>query len=153
MIPAKKDNASPARRNMFPDFFGNLSSFFDDDFFPNRFMPGRLMQNMPATNIKENDTNFQIEIAAPGLKKEDFNVDIEKGMLTISSEKKDEKEEKDENYTRREYNYSSFSRSFRLPESVTEDDIDATYKDGVLKLIIPKKEENQKSQRRQINIK
>ena len=111
------------------------------------------MQNMPATNIKENDTNFQIEIAAPGLKKEDFNVDIEKGMLTISSEKKDEKEEKDENYTRREYNYSSFSRSFRLPESVTEDDIDATYKDGVLKLIIPKKEENQKSQRRQINIK
>jgi HSP20 family protein len=155
MMPTRRDSSNypTTRKNMFPDFFSNLGSFFDEDVFGSRMMPSRMMQNMPATNIKENDKNFQIEIAAPGLKKEDFNVDIENGMLTISAEKKDEKEEKDENYTRQEYNYSSFSRSFRLPESVTEDDIDASYKDGVLMLTIPKKEEPQKPQRKQINIK
>lgn len=154
MMPAKKESNSPARRNMFPDFFGDFGSFFDNDFLPNRFMQSsRLLQNMPATNIKETDKSYEIEIAAPGLNKEDFNIDVENGTITISSEKKDEKEEKDENYTRREYNYSSFSRSFRLPETVKEEDIDATYKDGVLMLSIPKKEEAQKPQKRQINIK
>ena len=152
-MPARKDSNSPARRNMFPDLFGDFGSFFDNDLFQNRLMPSRMMQNMPATNIRENDKDYQIEIAAPGLKKDDFNVDVENGMLTISSEKKDEKEEKDENYTRREYNYSSFSRSFRLPETVKEEDINASYKDGVLMLTIPKKEESQKPKRRQINIK
>lgn len=138
---------------MFPDFFSDLDRFFDTD-SSNRFMPmNRMMQNTPATNIRETDKEFQIEVAAPGLKKDDFHIDIENGMLTISSEKKEEKEEKDENYTRREYNYSSFQRSFQLPESVREDDINASYKDGVLMLTIPKKEEAQKPQRRQINIK
>lgn len=152
-MPAKTDSSTPAIRNMFPDFFGNFGSFFEDDFFQNRLMPSRLLQNMPATNIRETDKDFQIEIAVPGLKKEDFKIDIDNGMLSISAEKRDEKEEKDKNYTRREYNYSSFSRSFRLPETVKEEGIDASYNNGVLMLCIPKKEETAKPQRRQIDIK
>ncbi|MDX5348970.1 MAG: Hsp20/alpha crystallin family protein [Hymenobacteraceae bacterium] len=157
MKPAKRNESGfPAMRNIFSDFFSDSDNFFGNDFFPARMMPSRMMQNMPATNIRETDKDFQIEVAAPGLKKEDFNIDVENGMLMISSEKKEEKEDKkeeDDNYTRREYNYSSFQRSFRLPETVKEEDINASYKDGVLMLTIPKKAETNKNNRRRINIK
>jgi HSP20 family protein len=153
MMPAKNNSGTLTRRNAFPDFFGELDRFFDND-FNNRFLPAnRMMHNIPAINIRENEKDFQIEVAAPGMKKEDFHIDVENGMLMISSEKKEEKEEKEENFTRREYNYSSFQRSFQLPDSVREEDINASYKDGVLMLTIPKNEEAQKPKRRQINIK
>jgi HSP20 family protein len=83
-------------------------------------------------------------MAAPGLKKNDFNIDIEGNLLTISSEKEDTREEKDEPYTRKEYSYSSFSRSFTLPDEVNREKIDASYVDGVLHLILPKKDEAKK---------
>ena len=94
---------------------------------------------IPAVNVSENEKNYEVEVAAPGMKKEDFKIKIEKGVLNISAEKKEEKEEKSKNYTRQEYNYSSFSRSFTLPDDVKEDDIKAQYENGVLKLSVARK--------------
>jgi len=96
---------------------------------------------VPATNIAETKDEYKVSVAAPGLKKSDFKIDVEGNMLTISSEREDTKEEKDARYTRKEYSYSSFNRSFTLPEEVNQDKIEASYEDGVLRLTLPKKEE------------
>ena len=98
---------------------------------------------LPAVNVKEKDDAFEIEMSAPGLKKEDFNVELTNNVLTISCEKKEEDETKDDDgkYTRREFSYQSFNRSFNLPETVDAEKIDAKYEDGILMLSIPKKEE------------
>jgi HSP20 family protein len=94
--------------------------------------------NMPAVNVKETDKAFVLEVAVPGMKKDDFKLEMKDGMLIISAETEIEKEEKDENYTRKEFNYSSFSRSFWLPENVKTDDIKANYKEGMLLVTLPK---------------
>lgn len=113
-----------------------LSDFFDRD----RFFDSDLMQkSVPAVNIVEQDNSFEIELAAPGLEKKDFKVTVEKGVLTISAEKEMRNEEQDNNYTRKEFNYTSFSRSFALPENVSDEDIKGNYQHGVLKLSIKKK--------------
>lgn len=119
----------PAMRNMLSDFFENENLQFDE-FFRKDWIP--------AVNVSETDKSYEIELAAPGLKKEDFHVKVENGILTISSEKKSEKETKEKNYTRKEFNYSSFSRSFTLPENVKDDSIKATYDNGVLRLSVVK---------------
>ena len=126
-----------------------LPSVLDDFFKPwnewlgNRGRWGREL-NVPAVNVTENENEYILTLAAPGLQKSDFNIDVEGNMLTISSEKEESKEEKDARYTRKEYNYSSFSRSFTLPEEVNREKIDAKYEEGVLKLALPKKEEAKK---------
>jgi HSP20 family protein len=99
---------------------------------------------IPAVNITEKKDNYELSLAAPGLKKEDFKINVEGNMLTISSEKEERKEEKDEMVTRKEYNYTSFSRSFTLPEDVKQEAIDAKYENGVLVLALPRKEESKK---------
>lgn len=93
---------------------------------------------MPAVNISENDKSYQLTVAAPGLKKEDFDVQVDGNMLTISSEKEESGADEGKGYTRCEYNYSSFSRSFTLPEEVKSDAIEAEYKNGELLLMLPK---------------
>lgn len=100
--------------------------------------------SVPAVNIIENKNDYNVSLAVPGMKKDDFNIDVEGNMLTISSESEENKEEKDEKYTRKEYNYSSFSQSFTLPEEVNSEKIEATYEDAVLKLMLPKNEEVKK---------
>lgn len=115
-----------------------LSDFFDGD----RYFDAEWLRRVtvPAVNVKETDNGFEIELAAPGMTKKDFNITVDNHVMTISSEKKEEKkEEKDTDYTRREFSYSSFSRSFTLPENVVEDDIKATYEEGILKLNMGKK--------------
>lgn len=114
-----------------------LSDFFDND----RFFDADWMskQSIPAVNVKESDSGFEIEVAAPGLTKKDFKVNVDNGVLTISSEKEEEKEQKEKDYTRKEFSYSSFSRSFTLPENVNEEEVKASYQDGILKLNVPKK--------------
>jgi HSP20 family protein len=98
------------------------------------------VQSVPAVNIRETDKDFEISLAAPGLSRKDFDVSVDDNrVLTISSEKKEEKETKEKNYTRQEFSYSSFSRSFALPENVKEDDVNAKYEDGVLKVTLMKK--------------
>ncbi len=97
--------------------------------------------HMPAVNVKETDDTYEITMAAPGLEKNDFKIDVNGSLLTISAEKDEKKEEKDETYSRREYSYRSFSRSFSLPEDIFKDKIDANYMNGELRLTLPKKEE------------
>ncbi|MFW6202902.1 MAG: Hsp20/alpha crystallin family protein [Marinilabilia sp.] len=98
---------------------------------------------LPAVNVREDDNEYAIEVAAPGLKKDDFKVDYQNGKLTISSEKQDEKKEEEEgNVTRREFNYQSFQRTFNVPENMVKDeDISARYEDGILKVSLPKSDE------------
>ena len=93
---------------------------------------------MPAANIAETDKEYSIDLAVPGFKKEDFKVKVDKDILTISAETKSETSEEKKEYSRREYNYSSFSRSFRLPDNVKDDAIGAKYDNGILKLTLPK---------------
>ncbi len=103
--------------------------------------------SIPSVNIINNDNDFVIELAAPGLKKDDFNIKLENQLLTISREVEEKKEEKNDNYTRREFVYSNFSRSFTLPKTIKYDDITADYSEGILKISLPKKEEEAKLSR------
>jgi len=128
-----------------------LADLFDDDrFFASPWLSGR---NMPAFNIKENEKNYEVELAVPGYDKKDFQISIDNGVLTVSGEKSEETEEKEDNYTRREFGYSLFSRSFNLPTNINEENIDANYADEVLKLTIAKKQESSGRSRKQISIK
>src|SRR5205085_93126 len=101
-----------------------MPAFFDDFFKPwnEWFGNGGSLWNraltVPAVNITESKDNYQVSVAVPGMKKDDFKIDVDGNMLSISCEKEDSKEEKDKNFTRKEYNYSSFSRSFNLPDGV-----------------------------------
>lgn len=109
---------------------------------------------LPAVNVIENDDSYEIEVAAPGMSKNDFQVTLENNLLTISSEKReDKKEEKKGQYTRREFSYQSFQRTFTVPESEVEGDkISAKYCEGVLCISLPKKEEVKPKPAREIRI-
>ncbi|MBS1915338.1 MAG: Hsp20/alpha crystallin family protein [Bacteroidetes bacterium] len=109
--------------------------------------------SVPAVNISENKDGYTITVAAPGLKKEDFDVRTKGSLLYISAEKEDKKDEKEGNYRSREYNFSSFSRTFNLPVGVNAEKIEASYEDGVLKLALPKKEEAKKTTAKNIAVK
>jgi HSP20 family protein len=109
---------------------------------------------IPSVNIKETNDNFEVEVAAPGMRKEDFRVELDGNMLTISSERSDENNEKEgEYYSRREFSYQSFQRKFQLPKDVVDSDkIEARYENGMLQLVIPKKEEAKQKPPRMIQI-
>ncbi|MEO8712492.1 MAG: Hsp20/alpha crystallin family protein [Parafilimonas sp.] len=119
--------------NLFDEFFGNLPAAWGKE---NGW-------NVPPVNIHENNEGFHLELVAPGLKKDDFKVNLDKGLLTISYEKKSEKETENDDYKthRREFNFTSFKRSFRVDDVINTEDIQAKYEDGVLKLYLPKKED------------
>lgn len=139
-------------RNLFPsvfdDFFRPWNDWFGSEALLNRTM------TMPAVNITENVSEFIIAVAAPGMKKDDFKIDVDGNLLTVSAEMEETKEEKEEQrFTRKEYNYSSFSRSFTLPDEVNKEKIEATYENGVLNLMLPKKEEAKKAVSKHIAIK
>jgi HSP20 family protein len=122
-----------------PSIFDDL---FSDQFIP-RFLSlenGSGRSALPAVNVEETDKEYRIEVAAPGLEKDDIKLSLNDGVLTISSEKKMEQEDKNDNYIRREFSYSSFSRSFTLPEEVDADKIVAKHKNGVLDVHLPKTE-------------
>ena len=107
---------------------------------------------VPAVNIKELDSQFEIELAIPGKEKDDFEIDLDDGILSISSTQDDKKLDEKENFTRREFSYNSFRRSFSLPDSVDHTKIDANYKDGVLKVLLPKYKEAQPQPKKLIKI-
>jgi HSP20 family protein len=108
---------------------------------------------LPSVNVKENPDEYEVEMAAPGMDKGDFKVEVNQGILTISSEKKIENEDQDKgNYTRREFSYQSFCRSFSLPISVDSEKIYAKYENGLLKVVIPKREEAKPKPIRMIDI-
>ena len=141
-------------RSSLPSLFdrGWVEKFFNsplDDYF--NF--GKMM-NVPAVNVSETDKEFKLNIAAPGLEKSDFKVDAYDDMLTISAEhEREDKDESDGRFNRREYNYSSWSRSFSIPENCDLDKINAEYKNGELKVIIPKKEIKEPKSSKTISVK
>jgi len=139
---------SPEKKNstLLPGFNDIFESVLGDTFFSDR-----RTASVPAVNISESAETYQIELAAPGLKKEDFKVSVERDILSISSQRSEENSPEGKTYNRREYSYAAFTRSFTLPESADADKIQASYTDGVLKLILPKKEEA-KAVSRQIEI-
>jgi len=116
------------------NLFGSFLPEFNGDF------PMRFGYNLPHVNILENANDFSIEMAAPGLEKKDFHIDVDNDMLTIRSEKKEETKEQLDNYTCREFSYNRFSRSFRLPDNCLPEKIAARYENGILKLSLPKKD-------------
>lgn len=129
-------------------FNGNRTAGVDhwmNDFFSpifgESFVSDRFISRVPAVNVAETTDAFLVELAAPGLDKKDFKINVDDDVLTISGEKRTESEEKDKKYSKREYSYTSFTRSFTLPESIDHTKIAATYEDGILKLEIGKKEE------------
>lgn len=138
------DKKDTALNPWFNDLF---ESYFNDSLLSNR-----MISRVPGVNISETDNEFVVELAAPGLKKEDFKVNVDKNVLNVSSESKTEKADETKRYNRIEYSYSTFMRSFTLPESVDHSKIDAEYVDGVLRITIAKKEEA-KLQSREISIK
>lgn len=127
------------------DVFGN---FFNNDLlnFPQNFK--EMNSSFPAANIKDNETEFNIELAIPGKKKEDFEIDVNENVLTISSQEEKSNEEKGENFTRKEFSYKSFKRSFRLPEIAEFEKSVAKYEDGILKIVIPKKQDKKEAVKR-----
>ncbi|MFO0356192.1 MAG: Hsp20/alpha crystallin family protein [Sphingobacteriaceae bacterium] len=120
-------------------------SVFSDLFDYDKFFGGPIFKDfenaLPATNVKETDKEFKIELAVPGFKKEDFKVNLDNEVLTISAETKSEKKDENEKFTRKEFSYNSFSRSFQLPKSANAEKINAKYEDGILKVDIIKKDE------------
>jgi HSP20 family protein len=130
----KRNGGSPAIRTLFNDFF-DIDRFFETT----PLLRGTI--DVPSVNIKENDSQYEIELAAPGLKKEDFKVEVDNNVLTISAEHDEEKKQEEKGYTRREYNYNSFSRSFQLPPTVNSENCGARYDNGILIIQLPKKEE------------
>jgi HSP20 family protein len=125
--------------SVFDDFFKPWNEWFNGDGFPGKTL------TVPAVNVVENKDEYKVSLAAPGLKKSDFQIDIDGNILTIKSEKEETKEEEIEQFSRKEYSYSSFTRSFTLPEDVKQDKIEAAYEDGVLRLLLPKKDEARKT--------
>jgi HSP20 family protein len=147
-LTAKKRNGSyPRLRN---DFFTNRLFFprlfdLDDDFFGNGM-------STPPANVTETEKEYHIDLSVPGLNKEDLKVDVEDGVLTVSSEQEEEKKSEEKNYHRREFSYSSFKRTFTLPENADENKINAKYENGMLKLSIPKSETSVSKPKKQISI-
>lgn len=125
------------------------SSLFDDDFFP--VVPQR-NTSMPAVNIKEDEKKFSLDLAVPGIDKKDLKIEINEDVITVSSETRNEKEETQDGYKRREFSYSSFCRSFYLPENVNREKIEANYRDGILTVVLPKQEVEKAKISREINI-
>lgn len=136
------------KRSNFPyyrdDFFAKdlISSFFSDG----------ADYSVPAVNIKENENHFEIEVAAPGLSKEDFKVKLEKNILSVTSEKEIKKDEEKENFMRKEFSYNSFCRSFSIPETVDVENIKASHKNGILIIELPKLDEVKTKFNREIKV-
>lgn len=139
--------------NRAPSIFDPFDSIFND-FFEGEMLPRRTSRsaNVPSANIKETETGFEVELAVPGMKKEDFDIEVNEDLLSIRAEQKSETTDENEKFTKREFNYSSFVRSFRLPENVEADKIKAGYKEGILHLEIPKTKVDENPKLRKIAI-
>jgi len=135
-----------SRRSFRPFYMPNL---FDEDFFP--VLTNRT-SSMPAVNIREDEKNYFLDLAIPGMDKKDLRIDINEDVLTISSETKSETEESRDGYKRKEFSYSSFCRSFYIPENVEKEKIEANYKDGILSVALPKHEGEKNKITREIKI-
>lgn len=140
---------------LFPSLPSLLEDFFNRDWADSTLANKNFSATLPAVNVRETNENFFIDVAAPGMKRDDFRVELDNNVLTISSHREEQQEQQDENrnFTRREFNYQSFQRSFTLPEDKVErEKISARYVDGILQINVPKKEEAKVKPVKQITI-
>ena len=152
-VPKKGSLVNSNSNQNFPTLSNWLDDIFNRDLIPSVFTSNfNTGITLPKVNIKETANYFAVEMAVPGLKKSDFQIDIDNQVLSISTETKEDNEHKEENYTRREFGYSSFKRTFTLPESVNADKINASYNEGILSILLPKKEEAKQKPARSIKI-
>ncbi len=143
MFKDKKNDLVPSISRFIDDEWNNLVNWKNTNF----------SSSLPAVNISETKDSFEVEMAAPGMKKEDFQIDLENGMLNIKSEKESKSEKKDDKYVRKEFNYQSFQRSFSVDDKIIDQDkIKATYDNGLLHISIPKKEDAKMQHAKKINI-
>ena len=144
----KRNDLVPSWSNLFDDFLNNNWSDWTNRHYSDT------NTTLPSVNIKETEENFEVEMAAPGMEKDDFKVEVNNGYLPISSEKKSETKTEDKNgrYTKQEFRYESFTRSFTLPDSADLEKIAAKYEKGILTISIPKREETKPKPVRQISI-
>lgn len=147
LVKFNPNNNNNKKNGMMPGFNNVFDSIFNDTFFSDR-----MMSRVPAANISESKDHYHVELAAPGLRKEDFKLSLERDVLSISVEQNAQQGTQERNFNKREFSYSSFVRSFTLPESADDNGIEAKYENGVLCINIPKREEA-KMQSRQIEIK
>lgn len=126
--------------------------FFNDNFF-NKYAAADCNYNSPAVNIVEDDNEYRIEMAVPGMSKKDFNINLEDDVLTISREQNEEKKEDNLRYMRREFSYSTFKRSFQLPDTVDQEKIKASQESGIISIQLPKRKEVVQKTQKQIEIK
>lgn len=129
MTTLAKSHRAPSLRSKMEDFW-DLDRFFNKPFGDGEFLP--------AVNVRETKEHYKLDVAAPGFKKDDFKISTEDGLLIISAETSKEEKEEKENYTRKEFTSSSFSRTFSLPDNIEEDKIKANYQDGLLKIELKK---------------
>jgi HSP20 family protein len=144
LLRKNTDDLMPMR-SLFNDLL-DMDRFFGND----SLLKG--LKKMPSANIIEKENRYEIELAAPGMDKKDFKIELSENILTISAERKEEKKEEKENFTRQEFSYNSFTRSFEVPASVNAEAVDAQYKDGILMLTLPKKEEARKKNKKEIAV-
>ncbi|WP_191859535.1 Hsp20/alpha crystallin family protein [Hanstruepera ponticola] len=135
-----------------PSFSSWIDNFFDTELGTGLLSNFNTGMTLPAVNIKEDNENYFLEVAVPGMKKDDFDLEIDNDILSISAETKSENETKQDTYTRREFGYASFKRTFTLPDTVETDKIKAKYEDGILNIHIPKREEAKRKPAKRIDI-
>ncbi|MAX69851.1 MAG: heat-shock protein [Flavobacteriaceae bacterium] len=156
LIPTVKRNGSDRNSKLGFRTLPSISSWMDDiinENFGNEFLSNfNTGITLPAVNVLDNDNEYVVEMAIPGMKKSDFNINVENDVLSISAESNIEEEETKENYTRREFGYSSFKRTFSLPKTVETDKIEAKYEDGLLNVVLPKRDEAKKKPLKQIEV-
>ncbi|MDA7802947.1 Hsp20/alpha crystallin family protein [Crocinitomix sp.] len=124
------------KRQELPVFGDMLSNLFEDNFFEP--VKSSMIKKTPSVNIFENEVDFKIQLASPGMNKSDFMIDVHENVLTISARKSTEKTEKEPRYSIQEFNYSTFKRVFNLPKNINKEEVSAKYVDGILEISIPK---------------
>lgn len=132
---SNNDETGVNRAAFSPVFSDLLENFFGG------FMQEPVMNRVPSVNISETPDDFRLELAAPGLEKSDFKINLEQKILTISVEKQEQDESRESNYTKREFSYTAFKRSFNLPDIADSENIRAEYNNGLLRVVIPKRED------------
>jgi HSP20 family protein len=142
------------KSNMFPAVPSLLNNLFQDDWLDSTLGSLRTgMSTLPAANLRETNEDYRIELAAPGMRKDDFKLELHREVLTISAKRENKHEHESESYTRQEFSYQEFQRSFSFPEGrINGDQVSAKYQDGVLEIIVPKRDEAKAKPARQITI-
>lgn len=139
----RERNGTGVDRSAFPSLF---NTFLNDLWTP------RESEWMPAVNITERADEYQIDLAVPGMNKKDFRVEVDNGIITVSGERKEEKKTEGDVHARREFHYGSFMRTFTLPDSADGEKVNASYKDGILSVVVGKREEAKRKPKKQIQI-